>query len=103
MYRWRIPQVGRRHGKMAVKFGVIMVVICIIKKKFNHHLSLKLWHGRWNTLNTRKKRILFFTTKSAKTAKKLIIIKYLCRHLRLSGRVPLAYSVSGTQTRGEGS
>jgi len=29
VYRWRISQVGRRHGEMAVKFGVIMVVICV--------------------------------------------------------------------------
>jgi len=29
VYRWRISQVGRRHGERAVELGVIMFVICV--------------------------------------------------------------------------
>ena len=44
----------------------------------------------WGKFNLR-----ILTTKSAKATKKLIIIKNLYCHLRLSGRVPLAYSQVG--------
>ena len=69
MYRWRISQVGHRHGERA---------------------DLTTEHTEY----TEKENIIL-TTNNAYTTKKIIIIKYLYRHLRLSGRVPLAYSQVG--------
>ena len=35
---------GRRHGERAVELGIIMFVICIIKKRFNHGIHRR--HGK---------------------------------------------------------